>query len=447
MLLTKVFMLGSLCCGIAHIGYITGRYFSFQTITRITMDKRQRIETPTLVACVPYLQVLDYAALNHKLGINESDHKDKEWYASMMTVRDIFEFTPKRKQVLKKCLYRKHQDRRALVDTPRDCAYFQIRKFVMQSFICYSVFPEGENRTSFLIEDLASSYNFEHTVYILEWDQVFNTVRNMFVIQTDTPYPYRSRAYGSMKLLDTTLGDRDKTMEIFVRNKITQIRLQPAPYETMCNPRYTLADKTNCLIREMEEKGLDRVPNTVILTKPMDRKQIQPIDEKNETTRNLMDKIYTNCGQEEQEKCVYTISETDARFYESNATTNVRFRVMSPLAANALIVTMPAFKSYEYLLYICSCAGIWFGLSVQDFCPDRLLPKLTRVRQHLSEYRKQRTIQRMEPGPWKLITPHSQTLARRAPGSGARIQVKSAAPEQSTFTHKLPLRPKTRLRY
>lgn len=432
LLVSKIFLFASLCCCVAHVVYITMTYFSYSTTTRITMDKRQRVDAPTLVACVRYEQVLDYEAVNEKLGLEESPDKIPGTnYSDLLTVRDIFQFTPQKKQILKRCIYRRPQDRRVLLHDSRDCGFFRITKFVMQSFVCYSVAPV--NRSEFMIEELASSYNFEHTVYVVEWDQVFNNARNIFVILTDNVYPYRSRLFGTMKLIDTPLETTTGTLEIFVRNKITKVRLQPSPYDTMCDPMYTMDDKTKCLIKKMEDRGLNRVPNTEILTKPLDAKQVQPRDERNDTMRRLLDQIYADCDQEERtsEKCNYTISETDARFYESNSSRYVRFRVMSPFAANSLIVAFPSFVSYEYLLYVCSCVGIWFGLSVQDLSPDRLIPRVTRLRTRLQLLHQQHMRQKVTGlGPWKRVTVRTEIL------TAVPVCVNRVTPQSSAFRHK-----------
>jgi len=69
-LISQAFLFLCICGGIGHIIKMTMTYFEYKTITRITLDKRQLIDAPTLVACVRYLEVMDFWSLGKKMGIS-----------------------------------------------------------------------------------------------------------------------------------------------------------------------------------------------------------------------------------------------------------------------------------------------------------------------------------------------------------------------------------------
>ena len=401
-LISHAFLFICLCCGTSHIMFITYKYFSFETTTRITMDKKQTMDAPTLITCVKYMDVMDYKALSLKMGIpiKSGDTIDHNKFADKITIRDIFLFTPPVHQIMKRCTYRRKQDRRVLLQEGSDCNFFRMIKFVMQSYVCYTMCPR--NRVRFAIDELASSYNFEHTVFVVEWDKIFLHAQTLFVMLTDAPLPYRSRLYGSIKLLDGR--NNTHVTDVLVRNKITNIKLLPKPYDTACNRTYNQGDKTACLIRKMKEHKLDRIPNTEIITEPYDQRQVHTEDEEDATTRQMLDQIYAECDEEaDGEKCDFTISETDARFYDSDNHTYMTFRAMSPAAPNSLIVSSPKFPFEDYLLYVSSCFGIWFGLSIHDMEPVRMWPKIRKRLQRCAKILPM-SDQRLDPSDWTHVT-------------------------------------------
>ena len=378
----RFFSILSTICGVVHIFMITMRYFSYPTSTRITLDKKNSIETPTLVVCVRYNEVMDYKSLARELppppGIKIDDDKYRRHAYRLVTVSQIFRFTPDANKVLEKCWYRHPGDRRVVLRQGQNCSFFRMVKFVMQSFVCYAMKPK--NRTAFKVEDLTSSFGYEHTIYSADWESalIFEEAKSVLVILSENEYPYRSRTYGAIKVLDQ--DDEMESLDVYVRNKITSMKLLQAPYDTRCQPKWSTEAFTECLTENMKRKGLNRLPNTEILKKPDNLMQVKQTDEANQTMREILDRIYDDCDALYRDKCEFMISETDPSFYEARTKHKPRFefRVMSPSAPNKVIETNAAFSCQDYLLYVCSCFGIWFGLSIKDMNPVLVWPHVQR---------------------------------------------------------------------
>lgn len=125
----------------------------------------------------------------------------------------------------------------------------------------------------------------------------------------------------------------------------------------------------------MQSKGLARVPNTEIITYPYDFPHVLFSDDDNVTFRRIADKVYKECYRRfSQSRCRYSITETEVKVISDKRNDkSLRVRVMGPRGPNTLVHSEPAFLLSEYLLYVCSCFGIWLGISVLRLNPITLM--------------------------------------------------------------------------
>ena len=375
-------------CGIgllAHVFLISRRYFAFETSTKVIIDTDCPIEAPTLSFCIRYMDLMNATALLERfdITINGTTPTFEKYYkqSGKLKLTDIFDNTPTGEEIVDSCMIRKaNQNRRVLRSTKdkQTCFnFFNITKYYMQSFMCYR-FMAANASIAFSLHELAHSYNYEYSIYAIRLLEELAHVESVLLILNYGPFPYLSRSFGALRKTKFTENSNERPNEYFVQTKVTEVRLQPPPYDTACDPDFDQSSKSECIINGMQEQGLGRVPNTEIIRRPYDLPHVLYNDDDNETFRNIANKVYTDCYEKfKQSKCNYSIAATDVRMRADDRKYNsLRVRVMGPRGPNTHVNSEPAFPLSEYLLYVSSCFGIWLGISVNRFNPIALLSVL-----------------------------------------------------------------------
>jgi hypothetical protein len=374
----------ALLCGIglvAHVFVISRRYFAYETSTKVIIDLECPIEAPTLSFCVRYMDLMNNTMLQQEFNItvNETTPVFDKYYkqSGNLKVSDIFSKTPAGEEIVDNCMIRKSgQNRRVHRSTQgSDKCFdiFNVTKFYMQSFMCYRFMPATNTSVKFSTQELAHSYNYEYSIYAIRVREELAHADAVLVILNYGPYPYLSRSFGALRKTRFTENSDERPNEYFVQTKVTEISLQPPPYDTGCDPDFDQASRSECIIKGMQD--LDRVPNTEIVTRPYDLPHVLYNDDDNQTFMQVADKIYETCyNRFQQKRCNYSIAATDLRMRaDSRQSRSLRIRVMGPRSPNTHVISEPAFDLSDFLLYVSSCFGIWLGVSVNRFNPITLL--------------------------------------------------------------------------
>ena len=163
----------------------------------------------------------------------------------------------------------------------------------------------------------------------------------------------------------------------------------PSPYDTKCIESFDQDDcNSQCLKQELGSE-LNRVPFSVFVdNKYQNLKQINPEDMSNERLTNLLWQLEQKCW----EKCTFTpcfqiVSFTDLiNYYNSRDKARLKIISMVPKRPTLIISSIPATTKTDFLLYICNCFGIWFGLSFMTCDPYFIWIKVTKLRKRIKEY-------------------------------------------------------------
>ena len=365
----------------AHVSLISIHYFAYVTSTKVAIDPGSTTHAPSLSFCVRYIDIMNHTKLQQKFNIkiNETTPTFEKYYqqSGKLKVSDIFNNTPTGEEIVDSCMIRKaNQNRRVLHSTKNkdECLrFFNITKYYMQSFICYRFMPP--NSCSFTMDELAHSYNYEYSIYVLRLMAELAHAQSVFLMVYSGPLPYLSRSYGALRKTLATRNSDQRPNEYFAQSKSTLIKLQPPPYDTACDPNYDYASKSECITRKMQDERLDRVPNTEIITRPYDLPHVLHDDDDNDTFRSITDRVYEECNRKfNKSRCSYSIAETEVRMRaDRRKDTSLRVRVLGPRGPNTHINSEPAFPLSEYLLYVSSCFGIWLGVSILRLNPVTLI--------------------------------------------------------------------------
>ena len=123
-----------------QIEEIVSIYLEFRTIAEITISVPSDIEPPDLSVCFRYADIIDVTQLNaaHNVTLKSDRRNYINPIQSLVTIKDIFMYTPGEDNVFRKCSSRPPHDYNLNEYNGSDCyTSFNVSKFVMQEFVCY----------------------------------------------------------------------------------------------------------------------------------------------------------------------------------------------------------------------------------------------------------------------------------------------------------------------
>lgn len=357
-----------------QVEMISYSFFKYETVTRIDNKIRESMAAPNLALCFRYIDIVDKARLKRDANIIMNPKKTLQAVTeneSKLTVEQIMEFSPPANNCINWCLYRQGDSVRInTYHSHNECArYWKIDKFYMQEFICYRFGKKHNDNYTF--EVVAHSLQYTHTLFGIGMMKTFNSVESFMAIVYYGKYPYVSRDYTSI-----TSRSKVASNKYYLTFSRTNYLKQPAPYDSMCIPGVSLQDKYTCMrdcLRNRLSK-IGRVPFSEMFDKRWPYKHINMFDLQNETTFQLLNESNNAC----LDKCEATACYGDfTTTYLTGATdTNLKtisYRVRIPQTPLTVMKSNPKLVLQDFVIYLCSCFGVWFGISLYHFNP---FPKL-----------------------------------------------------------------------
>ena len=146
----------------------------------------------------------------------------------------------------------------------------------------------------------------------------------------------------------------------------------PAPYDTRCMNGYNQDNcKRICLTQKLQTQ-LNRLPSYFYVTNQSeDLKTLNAQDIQNKTVVSILWQIQQDCSTRcSHIPCFQIVSFTDCdNYYNTNDEGYLRIVSLVPKRPALHVSSIPSTSIPDFLLYMCNCFGIWFGLSfaVLDF--------------------------------------------------------------------------------
>lgn len=363
---------------------ISSKYFEYQVATRVYQDIEDEITAPEISLCFRYVDIFDRRAFSIKTGKHfHRPVKEDEisTFQSSVTVRDIFKFTPYEFNSLEDCTFADDKFRRIRLDGVNCYKKFHVSRFYTQEFICYH-FKFGVSQvsqslnTSFLYDRLSYSINEPGMMFSLDLNKtLFEPVDTMKVIISQRSYPFRSRAFSPVISRHYDVNNNNASYDLIkVCYSLIKISRLESPYETQCvetKKKFLLSEicKQKCLIGKVTSI-LNRIPYSTVITKPVNLKHVNPRDLNASDFVNKLVDIEYFCAK----RCNYSSCEeiyTRTEISKEDVTPNDEFRfvIESPRSPAVTIKYNPKIILSEYLLYISTTVGIWFGVSAIHLNP------------------------------------------------------------------------------
>ncbi|KAI1285804.1 hypothetical protein HDE_11644 [Halotydeus destructor] len=308
-------------------------------------------------------------AKNVKLNLTNMEEEEIQ---EQFTIDEIFEFTPKTESILESCGLRNEYSI-DLLGKASCSERFKISKLYLQDFICYHF--QYYHQRSMLYKHAAHANTQINTMYYLtlNLDALAKVTHFKAILHTD-PLPDIDADMAPPISRTISYTDEDSENLFSIVYFYVQTARLPAPYTTDC-VNYTeldssIEDQFNCFDNCFLEQVLshvDKIPFRVIVQRPYDKKHINSKDLLNQSVTSRLHDAEQLCNYKcRRPDCLNTYLST---YVSVSADDQFTIVVNIPNAPCFEITTFASMSFMVYLVFVCGCINIWFGLSAMTIDP------------------------------------------------------------------------------
>ncbi|KAI1286336.1 hypothetical protein HDE_11032 [Halotydeus destructor] len=360
--LNVVYCLGcGLGCAIQMYA-ISHVYFLFETVVRLNLTIPGDLEAPDLSLCFRYTDLFDVELFNRRnpSSVPLRQVRSRELHRAMesrVTIRDIFDYTPDTETIIKTCLIRlpqKYGYREPLAKTCND--QFRVTNFYVQEYICYKFeWLTVRNRT-YQYRNVAYSLAYAGLFYELDFDRkIFaKALHGKAIVHTAGTFPFSAILFAPSfsRKVNMSTGRAKYNRFYLSYTKVITTR-QPPPYSTMCKhyDKLGLFSANGCAKQCLvpgHSGPVGQVPNATVA----------------QTLWNIESECARLCSDPDCDED-YTLT----RIFKYPQLEGMTFQVNVPLEPIYHIIYDKRMELTEYMIYVFSLFGTWFGLSVNLFNP------------------------------------------------------------------------------
>ena len=200
------------------------------------------------------------------------------------------------------------------------------------------------------------------------------------VVVHDAGVPWTSIVLGAQFDMpaDATL-QRAQLHSIFATYSNLSFTLLPHPYDSNCRDYRLdgLSGRRECHYRCLERLAVARFNKSHysnLIYEPRKHKHLSVYDLMNETINEQLKGMESRCARLcAQPPCAYHYSITSISVAANPHVQDLHVQI--PYQPFMHILHLPAMQLVEFLVYVLSCLGVWFGVSVLSLNPVALLSK------------------------------------------------------------------------
>lgn len=358
---------------IIQINEVTTRYFKYKTKTTLSVTVPSDIILPMLSTCWRLSDIIDFNAVERNMNI-----KLGRWYdpnfsfvnfyngTRNFTVSDWFKYSPNVEEILdieRGCFIRL-PDEYSVRELPRIKCFelFNITKYIYTEHICYQFDP--------IITDMIKVHQYTMTpawpgfLYGFAFNpKYFNSIGKVVSAIHLNDSSYMFDYVFAPTILRTSL-DRRLTVEVTYR-EFNRLK-KGSPYEPICDPKSdkfgSEYERRFAIFNELL-KVRNHVSPFVKTYEPLDIHYPTYNDFKNATFLNMFTDILGKVERIDP-SCKFKSFKTDSVAHDHE---RMRVKVNWPVSETFSVKYIPDQDFIDFIVYICSCIGIWFGLSFYSF--------------------------------------------------------------------------------
>ena len=364
--LSVVIVVGCSVGLIFQLKEVSTDYFRYQTDTKVHIQPHFKTKVPILSACIKVVDVYDCNQVAKRFGApcvrrdgswRNWDEWSKIW--PRLTIADILNLTPPVDQVLsvidRPCLVRKSSNDVAEYTANECYKFFTITKYFHRESICYKLAPNMGNEWLH-IEDYTLKDFFFGTLFKIDFNEtLFSDSR---VVTGAVHEAATIHLHDTMMSPFIEFKESNQFFIKFTYNTIEQ-QLKEPPFDTDCQ-MYPRGDSGTVrrlwLIQNETVKTLNRSIPDVMHSQPLNT-GVLTVKARDPEYQVILDKF----SRRGRNTC--TTRSTISRVAVSPFGAFV-FGVSWPDGLMVNIKSTPKSGVIDYIVYVCSCIGFWFGFSV-----------------------------------------------------------------------------------
>lgn len=383
--LSKCFLLlcaVGFCVQVFSVSFV---YFQFQTSAQIRNILSERTVSPNVAVCARYTDILQYERLGQETGIRRNRTEDFDGVVrtqSLLTVRQVFEYTPPAAGVIASARIR-HNDSFLLVKCKgSECdSEFSVSKFYLQEYMCYRICLRLRHCID--VDMTAFSLRSSHVLYYISLsDALANTTDSFRVIAHTDNWPHLSKDYAPVMNRFADFARRTVHTNTFSFSYMTnEVQLMRPPYDSDCEPDVRRSALLRHICMEEKLRPIHRLPFAGILTQPLPLPHLNYADLTNRTTADFVVRAEDQCAALfRRQACRFSFTITQlSQSKQRPGSRKFVVKMRIPSSPGIQVVMDAKTTLSEFLIFVGSCVGLWFGLSAADLSPVRLLTRSVRA--------------------------------------------------------------------
>ncbi|KAI1304223.1 hypothetical protein HDE_01923 [Halotydeus destructor] len=375
-----------LCIGACAVGFsvqvakLSELFFRYETMTHIVTDILRHSYAPAIHICPMTIQVVNVTAYNEAHSSSPvksiTNVNDILAFQSKLTVEDLFKYSPSAMDMIEECMIRRpFMGGFQSYDRTFCNNLFDVTKYFTMENMCYMIrLLPLQHDIQYDTNHLGVALNFQGAYYSFvltkKWDMLLNDFKILSLGRDgdlDKSLPVALLVSRGL-YQGNSMYNRFSTRNMRVR----YVRLPP-PYQSWC--RHYLRDgfKSNigCANSCVQKRSLETFGKFWYGSQayfPVPEIPISTNDFKNKTFGKQFEKIYTECHAAcSQQECRITWSLTSVNQRKSG--NSLQFTAVMSSQPSLTIEHESKLTLESYLIFIMSCVGSWFGLSVLSFDP------------------------------------------------------------------------------
>lgn len=379
------------CCVIGflyQIGKISSEYFSYQVSSDLFIQIPVQLDAPDTSICIRYSDVFDTKTYSHvnsiKIDAKIATTSLKHELGKIVTIQDVFNYTPKIGSILSSCLIRlpKNYGYKRYSESYKCQHLFNVHKFYIQDEVCYMFTLISSKDQTYQYHNLGQALSKPGIFYQVTLSGRFNNTKiGKVVIHRSTWTPFTSISFApSFNTMTESMErgwKRDMNNKFFATYTMFSQQRLPSPFVSNCldYEKIGIASRSLCLKECITKESIQffgLVPFSVISLEPVKRRHMTTLYlYKNSSAEKVLDSLEDKCKLKcHQLDCNNTYFMTKLiPSLTSLEQDGLSFVITAPRSAFYIITNSPASSLTEYLVYVSSCLGIWFGFSFMDLNP------------------------------------------------------------------------------
>lgn len=374
---------------IYQIHLFSSNYFKYTTTTRFKYIFKTKLNTSDMILCPRYSDIIDYVRLKRDTGISLSI-EDSRHIQDHLTAEQIFKYTPKNHEILDSAFYRINTSLNLqFLNQSQVYIVYNVTRFTVSEFMCYTITRKDKELIGYEDYLLSTAPVSPSVTYEIRFSKCLQKTDLMWIMLVHSPGVDFPSYFYSPVINRLSIGKRRFNL-FSATNKLYHMRLLPKPYDTGCVEFDQFISETNCwfpcINNEIRKTGSQKVTyNTFVWKENEKQKFLSHNDLLNRTIDNaFINADHVIC----KKKCRSVLGckrwfSVTTKFHTSMQVGTETFIVQALVPAEpGISIHSEKWMSFEeYLIYLSTTIGIWFGLSVSSFSPFQyLIDRLRRKR-------------------------------------------------------------------